>query len=113
MYAGPRTYENLYKDLFSTARLAMELFLDRTGKMNTFLLNPSAREGKITFFPSVFLEVDISLERSFWSTGKPVLNTSILLRYDRQVSRKSEGKIRHRDNFFTSPAEGLSFQSMD
>ena len=36
MYAGPRTYEEMNKDLFSTVRLALELFLDRTGKMNTF-----------------------------------------------------------------------------
>ena len=35
MYAGPRTYEKYHKDLFSTARLALELFLPREGKINT------------------------------------------------------------------------------
>ena len=33
MYAGPRTYEEHYKDLFSIARLALELFLERSGRL--------------------------------------------------------------------------------
>ena len=32
LYAGPRTYELEFKDLFSFGRLALELFLDRKGK---------------------------------------------------------------------------------
>ena len=32
MYAGPRTYARAYKDLFSFARLALELFLEHEGK---------------------------------------------------------------------------------
>ena len=35
MYAGPRTYEYSSKDLFSFGRLALELFLEPQGKMNT------------------------------------------------------------------------------
>lgn len=31
VYAGPRSYENYGKDLFSFARLALELFLDQSG----------------------------------------------------------------------------------
>ena len=38
MYAGPRTYKNLHKDLFSFGRLALELFLEPQGKMNNFLI---------------------------------------------------------------------------
>ena len=33
MYAGPRTYELYGRDLFSTARLALELFLESQGKL--------------------------------------------------------------------------------
>ena len=32
LYAGPRTYEDQAKDLFSFGRLALELFLDQKGK---------------------------------------------------------------------------------
>ena len=32
LYAGPRTYESYYKDLFSFGRLALELFLEQKGK---------------------------------------------------------------------------------
>ena len=35
MYAGPRTYEYRSKDLFSFGRLALELFLEPQGKINT------------------------------------------------------------------------------
>ena len=35
MYAGPRTYEAHTKDLFSFARLALELFLQPEGIMKT------------------------------------------------------------------------------
>ena len=33
MYAGPRSYERYNRDLFSAARLALELFLDQEGKL--------------------------------------------------------------------------------
>ena len=36
LYAGPRTYESDYKDIFSFGRLALELFLDRKGKSQHF-----------------------------------------------------------------------------
>ena len=36
MYAGPRTYRRSSKDLFSFARLALELFLEPEGIVNTF-----------------------------------------------------------------------------
>ena len=32
LYAGPRTYESDFKDLFSIGRMALELFLDQKGK---------------------------------------------------------------------------------
>ena len=32
MYAGPRTYENEYKDFFSFGRLALELLIEPKGK---------------------------------------------------------------------------------
>ena len=31
VYAGPRTFDNYGKDLFSFGRLAMELFMDKSG----------------------------------------------------------------------------------
>ena len=33
MYAGPRTYEDNDKDVFSLGRLALELFLEPKGKL--------------------------------------------------------------------------------
>ena len=35
MYAGPRTYEVYAKDFFSFGRLALELFLEPKGKLDT------------------------------------------------------------------------------
>ena len=40
MYAGPRTYEDTSKDLFSCGRLALELFLQPKGKVNFFYKFP-------------------------------------------------------------------------
>ena len=43
MYAGPRTYENISKDLFSCGQLALELFLAREGKMTALCSFEKAR----------------------------------------------------------------------
>ena len=37
IYAGPRTYEMVGKDLFSFGRMALELFLEPKGLVNTIL----------------------------------------------------------------------------
>ena len=39
LYAGPNTYENIWKDLFSFGRLALELFLDKKGKSQHFFIS--------------------------------------------------------------------------
>ena len=31
VYAGPKTFDDTYKDLFSFGRMAMELFMDKSG----------------------------------------------------------------------------------
>ena len=36
VYAGPNTFEQFDKDLFSFGRLAMELFMDKPGKVSKF-----------------------------------------------------------------------------
>ena len=38
MYAGPRTYESNNRDLFSSARLALEFFLEHEGNLSHFEL---------------------------------------------------------------------------
>ena len=66
---------------------------------------------KITFFPSVFLEAEISSDKNFFrlqSQFETLSASAFWLRYDRQVSTKSEVKNRHRDTSITSPAEGLT-----
>ena len=35
LYAGPRTYEDNFKDLFTFGRFALELFLERKGTVNS------------------------------------------------------------------------------
>ena len=55
----------------------LQLYNGKLWKRNKLKLdfNPSACKEKNQFFPSVFLEAEISSDRNFWSTGKPVRNT--------------------------------------